>query len=138
MRLYRAVSLPVKWLYVTTRLDGHWVDSSPFVFDGRWWVFSNPVAPENQILELFYADAISGPWQRHPMSPLITGNNRIARGGGRVVVLDGKPIRFSQDCFPRYGTSIRAFEVTTLTTSSYAEREIKSGPILHAGREPWR
>lgn len=138
MRLYRADPFPWKWSCVGTMLEGPWVDSSPFFFDGRWWVFSNPVAPANEILELFYADAISGPWRRHPMSPLISGNNRIARGGGRVTMLDGKPIRFSQDCFPRYGTSIRAFEVTTLTTSSYAEREIESSPILRAGEEPWR
>ena len=138
MKLYRADPFPVKWSCVGTLLDGPWVDSSMFFFDGSWWVFSNPVEPENEVLELFYADAIEGPWQRHPMSPLINGNDRVARGGGRVIVVDNKPIRFAQDCFPRYGTSVRAFEVSVLTKSSYVEREMESSPILRAGEESWR
>lgn len=138
MRLYRADPFPVRWSYVATLLDGPWVDSSIFFFDGLWWVFSNPVAPANQILELFYADAIPGPWQRHPMSPLISGNDRTARGAGRVIVANDKPIRFTQDCFPAYGTSVRAFEVSVLTKSSYVEREMEPSPILHAGEESWR
>jgi len=138
IRLYRADPFPVKWSYVTTLLEGPWVDSSPFFFDGRWWVFSNPVRPGNQVLELFYADAIEGPWQRHPMSPLISGDNRMARGAGRIIVVDNKPLRFAQDCFPYYGTSVRAFEITALTTSSYVEREMEASPILYAGEELWR
>lgn len=138
MRLYQADGFPLKWSYVATLLEGPWVDSSPFVFDGRWWVFSNPVAPQNQILELFYADAITGPWQRHPMSPLINGNHRTARGAGRIIVANNKPLRFAQDCFPSYGTGVRAFEVSLLTTSAYAERELEFSPILRPGEELWR
>lgn len=138
MRLYRACPFPRRWSYVGTLLEGPWVDSSIFFFDGRWWVFSNPVAPENQVLELFYAEAVNGPWQRHPMSPLISGNNHIARGGGRTIILDNRPVRFTQDCFPYYGTSVRVFEVCVLTTSSYEERELEFSPILSAAQEPWR
>lgn len=138
MRLYRADGFPLKWSYIATLLEGPWVDSSLFFFEGRWWIFSNPVAPENQVLELFYADAILGPWQRHPKSPLISGNNRIARGAGRVVVVNNKPIRFTQDCFPFYGTGVRIFEVSELTISTYAERELEFSPILRPGEESWR
>jgi hypothetical protein len=138
MRLYRADPFPFKWSYVETLLDGPWVDSSIFFFGGRWWVFTNPVAPANQILELFYADDISGPWRRHAMSPLIINNNRIARGGGRVILLGNKPIRFAQDCDPFYGTAVRAFEISVLTTSNYVERELEFSPILSAGNELWR
>lgn len=138
MRLYRADPFPVKWSYVATLVVGPWVDSSPFFFDDRWWVFSNPVAPGNQVLELFYADAIEGPWQRHPMSPLISGDKRTARCAGRAIVVDNKPVRFAQDCFPHYGTSVRAFEITALTTSGYLEREMEASPILYAGEELWR
>lgn len=138
MRLYRADPFPLKWSYVGTLLEGPWVDSSIFFFEERWWVFSNPVEPENQVLELFYADAVTGPWQRHPMSPLITGNKRLARGGGRVIILNGRPIRFTQDCVPLYGTGVRAFEVSLLTTSNYAETELEFSPILSAGEQFWR
>jgi hypothetical protein len=138
MRLYRADPFPLKWSYVGTLLEGRWVDTSIFFFEGRWWIFSNPAFPINQILELFYADAVTGPWHRHPMSPLISGNNRIARGGGRVIVLNNRPVRFTQDCFPFYGTSVRAFEVSLLTTSDYEESELPFSPLLMAGQERWR
>ena len=137
IRLYRAESFPSRWSYLGPLLQGFWVDSSTFFFEGRWWIFTSPAAQESQTLELFSADDISGPWQRHPMSPLISSNNHIARGGGRVILLDGKPVRFTQDCFPFYGTSVRAFEVSALTTSTYKERELEFSPILSAGDDIW-
>lgn len=136
--LYRAASFPTKWEPVKAILEGAWVDSSVFFFNGLWWLFSNPVKPPNQILELFYATSITGPWHRHPMSPLVSGNNRIARSGGRVILLDGKPVRFAQDCFPAYGSCIRAFEISILTESSYDEKELGLSPILERGEELWR
>jgi hypothetical protein len=136
-RLYRAVSFPTKWEPVKNILEGEWVDSSVFFFDGLWWLLSNPLMPPNRILKLFYATSIVGPWRHHPMSPLISGNNRIARGAGRVIVVDNRPIRFAQDCFPFYGTSVRAFQITALTTSTYAEHEIEGSPILGPGQQSW-
>jgi hypothetical protein len=138
VRLYRAAPFPLKWSYAATLLKGLWVDSSIFSFDGRWWMLSNPATPAHQMLELFYADAATGPWQRHPMSPLISGNKRIARGGGRVIVRNGRPVRFTQDCSPYYGTAVRAFEISVLTASNYEERELEPSPILAAGEEMWR
>ena len=138
MRLYRAEEFPFRWSYVKTLLEGSWVDSSIFFFGDHWWIFTNPIAPENQVLELFYADSIDGRWKRHPMSPLIKGNKRMARLAGRVAFVDGRPIRFAQDCSPYYGTSVRAFAVTTLTATSYAEQELGYSPILSASEDYWR
>jgi hypothetical protein len=137
IKLYRAVSFPTNWEPVKTVLEGAWVDSSVFFLNNLWWMFTNPVAPPNQILELFYAASIIGPWHRHPMSPLVSSNHRIARGGGRLVVQDDRPVRFAQDCFPSYGTSVRAFEITALDTFGYAERELEGSPILGPGSLPW-
>ena len=53
-------------------------------------------------------------------------------------MLEGKPVRFAQDCFPFYGTRVRAFEVTVLTHSKYEERELNFSPILCAGNQAWR
>src|SRR5258708_20191374 len=89
-------------------------------------------------LELFCADSIEGPWRRHAMSPLINGDSRKARCGGRVIPLNNRPVRFTQDCFPFYGTAIRAFEISVLTKSSYIEREPEFSPTLYAGEELWR
>jgi hypothetical protein len=138
VRLYRANPFPTRWSPVQRILEGAWVDSSVFFFKSRWWMFSNPLISENQMLELFHAETICGPWQRHPMSPLVTGNNRLARSGGRVIVAGDRIIRFAQDCFPCYGSAVRAFEISGLTETVYSEREVDKSPILAAGSELWR
>ena len=71
------------------------------------------------------------------MSPLMIDNNRAARPAGRVHTGNGGPIRFAQDCGPRYGAAVRAFQVTDLTTASYAEAEFETSPILGPGSESW-
>ena len=138
VRLYRADPFPLKWSYAATLFHGAWVDSSVFYFNDRWWAFSSPVGMEHQELELLHAFDLAGPWLPHAMSPLIKGNNRMARCAGRAIVLDGRPVRFAQDCFPFYGTAVRAFEISALTASSYAELELEPSPALSAGAELWR
>jgi hypothetical protein len=138
LRLYRADPFPHKWRWVETIMQGPWVDPSLFFLNGLWWMFTSPVSPENETLNLFYADSIRGVWHEHPMSPIVQGNNRMARPGGRVVVIKDKAIRFTQDCYPRYGTQVRAFEVTELTTTTYKEREVAESPILYPGESGWR
>src|SRR5207249_786262 len=68
---------------------------------------------------------------------IIEGNRRIARPGGRVLVLDGRPIRLAQDCSPTYGRKVRAFEITTLTPTEYREREATERPILGPSGRGW-
>jgi hypothetical protein len=137
VQLYRAAPFPTTWLPVRNLLEGPWVDSSLFYFKGQWWMFSNPVAPEHQVLELFYADQITGPWHRHPMSPIVQNNNRMARSGGKVIVSENKITRFSQDCAPYYGSAVRAFEISELTTTTYEEIELEHSPILFPGQDSW-
>ena len=48
-----------------------------------------------------------------------------------------KLIRFTQDCHPFYGTRVRAFEISELTTSGYREREVDRSPILSGGEQTW-
>jgi hypothetical protein len=138
VRLYRAESFPTGWRFMENLIEGPWVDSSIFFFDKRWWLFSNPLAPSHQVLELFHAEHFRGPWVRHPLSPLITGNNRLARSAGRVIMPEGTPIRFTQDCFPHYGSRVRAFEITRLTAREYRERELEGSPVLAGGEQSWR
>jgi hypothetical protein len=137
LRLYRADSFPVKWSLVSTLLKGPWIDSSILYFDNLCWLFTNVVVGGIESLELFYAADVSGPWHRHPMSPLVKGDLRIARMAGRVIINGGLPVRFAQDGIPYYGTSVRAFEISALTTSLYAEREIDGSPVLVAGETAW-
>ena len=139
VRVYKATSFPWRWALVGVMLQGpHLVDASIFRFDSSWWLFVG-AGEENHhdTLRLYYAGDLSGPWREHPKSPIIDGNARAARPAGRALVLDGKVIRFAQDCYPRYGTQVRAFEITALTASDYQEREVERSPVLAPGCGGW-
>jgi hypothetical protein len=73
----------------------------------------------------------------HPQSPIIEGNQHIARPAGRIVNFNGRVIRYAQDCAPIYGTEVRAFEITELTTTNYQEWEVDKCPVLGASGLGW-
>lgn len=137
IRLYRADPFPTRWVCVAELVPGALADPTPFRFDERWWMFACPATSRHDALALFGADVLEGPWVEHPASPLIRGDRSRARPGGRVVLEGGRPIRFAQDCGPRYGSAVRAFEVTELTRDRYAERECAESPILGPAGSGW-
>jgi hypothetical protein len=136
VRLYKAVNFPTKWSFVTSLLNGDdYVDSSIFRFDEKWWLFNS--SPKGNTLRLYFADELTGIWAEHPQSPIVRGNANIARPGGRVIVLNGKVFRYTQDVEGFYGNQVRAFEITKLTTKNYEEREVRENPILKASGSGW-
>jgi hypothetical protein len=136
VRLYKAVDFPTQWLFVKNLLDGSdYVDSSIFHLNGKWWLFTS--STKNNILCLYYANELIGPWIEHPKSPLIEGNASIARPGGRVVEFDDRIVRYTQDNEYNYGNQVRAFEITELTTTNYNEKEVNENPILKASGTGW-
>ena len=52
-------------------------------------------------------------------------------------MLDDRVIRYTQDCCPVYGTQVRAFEITELTTTSYQEQAIDFPPVIQASGKGW-
>ena len=137
VRLYRGDPFPIRWSLIGSILDGLWADPSIFFHDGRWWMFASPASPKNDALHLFYADSIGGPWRAHAMNPIVEADNRKARPGGRVLVRGDTVTRFAQDCHPYYGTQVRAFEISGLTTTAYTEREVDRSPVLSGGVQIW-
>jgi hypothetical protein len=135
--LYRAVHFPDRWERVAVLVRGSFADASILRHEGRWWLFACATPFGHDTLRLFIADELTGPWREHPASPLVEGDCRKARPGGRVTVWDGRLLRFTQDCHPAYGTAVRAFEILELTPGSYREREACSRPVLSPGGESW-
>src|SRR5215510_4090236 len=126
IRLYRARQFPTEWSYISTLLSGQrLVDSSILRYDGKWWLFTE-TDPDMKFdtLRLYCADDLQGPWFEHSKSPIIKGNPHTARPAGRVLAFSDKIIRYAQDCYPVYGTGVRAFEINELTATGYQEREI--------------
>lgn len=138
IRLYEATTFPTTWSFVGYLLTGQpFVDSSVFRHAGRWWLFTSTAPTRHDTLRLYGSDTLLGPWAEHPCSPIIEGDARIARPGGRVLVLDDKVYRYTQDCGAAYGLQLRAFEVTDLSPSTYREREAGEGPVLAPSGSGW-
>jgi hypothetical protein len=138
VRLYRARRFPTEWAFVGDLLRGpYFADASVFRHDGRWWLFADSSrGMKHDTLRLYYADELRGPWVEHPKSPLVKGDASNARPAGRALVCDGKVLRFAQNSVPYYGTDVRAFEVTELTTRTYRERAV-GRPVLGPGDSGW-
>jgi hypothetical protein len=139
VRLYQATPFPGRWKHVETLLKGKYlVDASVFEYGGRWWLFVD-ASPEqaHDTLRLFEAAAVTGPWKEHPASPVVTGDARCARPGGRVVEFEGRPVRFAQNCVPDYGTDVRAFVIDELTAAHYRERPAVETPVLGPSGSGW-
>lgn len=137
VRLYKATTFPMRWSPLGSLIEGSLADPSIFFFDNRWWMFACSTPYRHDTLRLFHAPDLLGAWTEHPAGPIVEGDKRRARPGGRVLVSGRKIIRFAQDCFPIYGAGVRAFEISELTAESYREEETRRSPVLAASGGGW-
>lgn len=135
--LYKADNFPSRWSRVEQLIAGRLADPSIFHFDNRWWMFACSTPYQHDTLRLYFAEQLGGPWQEHPASPIIKDNKSHARPAGRMLAWDDKLVRFAQDCVPRYGSLVRAFEISSLTSDRYAESESHHSPVLTASGSGW-
>ena len=138
LRLYKAFNFPILWSLVGILRRGRLADPSVVRYQDKWWLFAetNPEI-KSDTLRLYMADDLLGPWKEHPKSPVVRGNPHTARPAGRVLSLDGRLLRFAQDCLPEYGTAVCAFEITTLTSTTYDEVMCGTNPLLQASGKGW-
>ncbi len=136
VRIYRAIDFPCKWEYAGDLLKGyHFVDSSILRHDNLWWLFVS--TKENDVLNLYYAEALMGPWTQHPHSPIVRDNHSAARPAGRVLMMDGKLYRFAQDDHLAYGSQVLAFEISEISRTTYKESPAFGGPVVKGSQAGW-
>lgn len=135
IRLYRANDFPYQWKFDKILIRRkRFADSSLFQYHERWWLFTDS---GNTTLRLYSADQLGGQWSEHPKSPLIKKDPRIARPGGRTIVVDGEEIvRYAQDDYLSYGSQVWGFKITKLTRKAYQEEQHAS-PVIQAGENGW-
>jgi hypothetical protein len=135
LRLYSARPFPGRFELRRVLLTGkRYADTSLLAWQGRFYLFTST---DNGTLELYFADAFDGPYRLHPRSPIVSGDACAARPGGRPIVWQGRVFRFAQCDRPVYGVSVRAFEVTELSPSRYAERPAPRDPLLTGSGVGW-
>ena len=135
--LYKADEFPTRWSLQHRLIEGQHADPSIVRFDDLWWMFTCTQPYGHDILRLYFARDLVGPWKEHPRSPVITNDKSSARPAGRILQLDRHLIRFAQDCVPDYGTRVRAFEIKQLTRDIYVEAEHPNSPALSASGQGW-
>lgn len=134
IRLYRATRFPDQWQRVAELIKGDKLVSPTVVrHGGAWWLF---VGSGNATARLFRASELTGPWTEHPRSPIVANDPNSARPAGRPLSLGGRLYRLAQDCEPTYGNAVRAFEITVLTATDYAEKAVEQ-PLVQASSAGW-
>jgi len=100
----------------------------------RWWLFAGE---RDDTLRLYHADRLTGPWVEHPKSPVIsgdpTGRGPAAGSCCSKAGYSGWPSAIGPD----YGSQVRVFEVTVLSTSDYREIELPESPLLRGTGRGW-
>ncbi len=136
VRLYRATAFPTQWTFVQTLLDNvDFVDPMIVNRNNTWFLFAAP--PTNDSLRLFTSASLTGPYTEHPLSPIVSGNGHVSRGAGRLLEYNGQLYRYAQDDAPTYGIRTQAFQITDLTTTTYAEVPVVQNPIAQPGKTGW-
>lgn len=137
VRLYRATHFPTEWACLGALFEGTFADPSIFYFEDHWWLFACSTPYRHDTLRLFRSGSLTGSWTEHPASPIVEEDKLSARPGGRVLVTGHGVTRFSQVCFPSYGSQVRAFEIRELAGASYSEEEHPHSPVLKGSGRGW-
>lgn len=123
--LYRAVDFPTRWRRVRDLLPGvPGIDPVLHRSGGLWWLFCSDGRGGNcdSHLLLFSAPTLEDPFTLHPASPIRCGL-RGSRMAGPIRTIDGRLVRFGQDCRRKYGASVVAFDITRIDAAGFSEVE---------------
>jgi hypothetical protein len=97
------------------------VDGTLIEQGGRIYLFGNKRSAGANALYLWSAERLDGHFALHPASPVLVSPIG-GRMGGAIIEAGNRLIRLGQDGARRYGGSLVAFEITTLTPDSYEEQ----------------
>lgn len=139
VQLYKAQDFPQQWVKVKDLLTDVNLANSTVHYDGeRWWMFTNGMSHRTvdgrDELHLYHADTPTGPWQAHPMNPVVTGVDRARMAGS--IIRDGSGLyRPSQFGARRYGHGINLHRIDRLDLQGYAETTV--GRLLPDADSQW-
>jgi hypothetical protein len=123
--LYRADPFPHRWIHEATLVSGVEASDATVVrHGGCLWMLAatrDGAGSWSDTLSIFSAPDLLGPWQPHPLNPVLI-DQATARPAGTMFVRDGKLYRPVQDCTHGYGTGIGLAEVTRLDHDGFDQK----------------
>jgi hypothetical protein len=127
VELYRACPFPSRWELAHVLLrDVRAFDPTLHVERDHFWLFvclAQPGASPNDDLHLFSSSSLVGPWEPHPLNPIVS-DARSARPAGRLFRQGEELIRPAQDCSRRYGFAVVFNRVDVLDDNAYGETPV--------------
>jgi hypothetical protein len=132
--LYRAVEFPLKWERHAVLVEGvEAADATIVEHDGLLFMFAvvrDGHGGYSDTLAIWSAPDLLGPWQPHPLNPVLV-DDRSARPAGNFVRQNGVLYRPAQDCRRAYGAALGFMKVTRLDREGFAQESegaISAGP----------
>jgi hypothetical protein len=125
VNLYRADPFPHRWVREATLVSGiEASDATVIGHDGCFWMFAatrDGAGSSSDTLSIFSAPDLHGPWQPHPLNPVLI-DQATARPAGAMFLRGGRLCRPVQDCTHGYGTGIGLAEVTRLGHDGFEQK----------------
>jgi hypothetical protein len=137
VELYKAQQFPTDWTYIGNAIDVDYYSHDPtFVrYQGRWWLFTD--RGNENVMVYHSTDLEAEGWTPHSQNPVVTDRRHAGRQGGRPIVVGDQLYLYFQDGVENYGDAVRCYEVTNLSPSTYADREVAGSPVLHEFGTDW-
>jgi hypothetical protein len=123
--IYRADPFPTRWVRegnLMTDLEAS--DATIVKHAERFWMFAvtrDRCGSLSDMLSIFVADDLLGPWAPHKGNPVIIDRS-CARPAGNVVSRNGRLWRPVQDCRGGYGAGLGLAEITQLDENGFAQK----------------
>ena len=108
------------------------IDPTVLFHAGRWWLFGGLPTTATDLLWLWSATDVSGPYEPHPDNPIVMDVAR-ARSAGPIIAADGRLFRPGQDNRGSYGNGVTFSEIIELSTEKY--HEVPRAQVRVAGRK---
>ncbi|MCG8580256.1 MAG: hypothetical protein MI866_10080 [Bacteroidales bacterium] len=130
LRLYQATDFPKGWKFLKNiQTNARLLDFTPFYYNDMWWLFTISKRMDDggsyDQLFLFYSkDFINEEWEAHPQNPIVTDSS-AARPAGKLYFENGQLYRPSQNCFDRYGGSLKINRIVKLSKEEYQEELVE-------------
>ena len=105
-------------------LQGKYVDSTLFIQDNKFYLFTTPQSQPHTHLLIFVADDLRGPYRPHFNNPVKVdcSNSRMA---GKIQNIDGELVRPAQNSTLHYGSSITLNKIVQLSEYQFVEESYK-------------
>lgn len=125
IQLFRAAPFPDRFEPDAVLVEGFaGVDPAVVRHEGHWYLFATDRADQDEArLHLFVAEALRGPWRRHPMSPVVDDLGS-ARPAGPLFAHEGRLFRPAQDCTRTYGGAVVINRIEALTPELFFETPV--------------